>query len=46
MVDDIEKRENSNDSRGKIVGRVRVENRPKEAYKIEEFEHFEIDTIS
>jgi IS30 family transposase len=39
------KRGNINDSRGKIVGRVGIENRPKEAEKREVFGHFEVDTI-
>jgi IS30 family transposase len=39
------KRGNSKDSRGKIIGRVGIENRPKEAEKREVFGHFEVDTI-
>ena len=39
------KRGNSKDSRGKIKGRVGIENRPKEAEKREVFGHFEVDTI-
>ena len=40
------KRGNSNDTRGKIIGRVGIENRPKEAEKREVFGHFEVDTIT
>jgi IS30 family transposase len=39
------KRGNSNETRGKIIGRVGIENRPKEAEKREVFGHFEVDTI-
>ena len=39
------KRGNRKDSRGKIIGRVGIENRPKEAEKREVFVHFEVDTI-
>lgn len=39
------KRGSSKDSRGKIIGRVGIENRPKEAENRNVFGHFEIDTI-
>ena len=39
------KRGNSKDSRGKIIGRVGIENHPKKAEKREVFGHFEVDTI-
>lgn len=39
------KRGNSNETRGKIIGRVGIEKRPKEAEKREVFGHFEVDTI-
>lgn len=39
------KRGNSKDNRGKIVGRVGIEKRPKEANERSEFGHLEVDTI-
>jgi IS30 family transposase len=39
------KRGSSKDSRGKIVGRVGIEKRPKEAEERKVFGHFELDTI-
>lgn len=39
------KRGSSKDSRGKIVGRIGIENRPREAEERKVFGHFEIDTI-
>lgn len=39
------KRGSSKDSRGKIIGRIGIENRPKEAENRDFFGHFEIDTI-
>jgi IS30 family transposase len=39
------KRGSSKDSRGKIIGRVGIEKRPKEAATREVFGHFEVDTI-
>ena len=37
------KRGSSKDSRGKIIGRIGIENRPKEAENLDFFGHFEID---
>ena len=39
------KRGSSKDSRGKIIGRVGIENRPKEAEERKVFGHLEVDTI-
>ena len=39
------KRGSSKDSRGQIVGRVSIKNRPKEANNRTEFGHLEVDTI-
>lgn len=39
------KRGSSKDSRGKIIGRVGIEKRPKEAEERKVFGHFELDTI-
>ena len=39
------KRRSSKDSRGKIIGRVGIKKRPKEAVTREVFGHFEVDTI-
>lgn len=39
------KRGSSKDSRGKILGRVGIEHRPKEAEERKEFGHLEVDTI-
>jgi len=39
------KRGSSKDSRGKIIGRIGIENRPKEAEERKVFGHLEVDTI-